>query len=132
MTRLEFNRKCSEVGLYCSARGKEEREGGRFRVTLKQSASKEWERIETSEVSGWVGRVEWRVCVVNGTTTLRRSARVNGGREGQKHVDNGKGKGRGPSGPKQLDKDHTGNGWTIQVRESGSENDGGRTVDQRE
>ena len=113
MTRLEFKRKCNGIGLSCWARSKVEREGEQFRVTLKQSASKVWERMETSKVSGWVGRVEWRVCVVNGTTTLRRSARVNGGEEGQKHINDGKRKGRGPSGPKQLDKDHTGNGWTI-------------------
>ena len=116
---------------YCWARSKVEREGEHFRVTLKQSASKEWERIETSEASAWVRRVGWRVCTANGITTLRRSARVNGGEEGQKGVSNGKEKGRGPSGPKQLDKDQTGNGWTTQARGSGSKNDGGRTVDQR-
>ena len=131
MTRLEFKRKCSGIGLYCWARSKVEREGEHFRVTLKESASKKWQRIDTSKVSAWVRRVGWRVCIANGITTLRRSARVNGGGEGQKRVSNGKGKGREPSGPKQLDKDHTGNGWTIQVRESESKDDGGRTVDQR-
>ena len=62
----------------------------------------------------------------------------NGGRTLSSHAktereqgSNGKGKGRGPSGSKQLDKDHTGSGWTIQARESGSKNDEGRTVDQR-
>ena len=126
MTRLEFKRKCNGIGLNCWARGKVEREGKHFRVTLKQSASKEWGRIETSMVSVWIRRVGWRVGIANdGIITLRRSARVNGGEEGQKRVCNGKGKGRGPSGPKQLDKDHTGNGWTIQARKSGSKDDGG-------
>ena len=106
----------NEVGLYCWARGGVEREGEDSPVTLKQSAGKVWERVETRKVSAWVGRVGWRVCIANGTTTLRRTARVNGGEEGQKRVSNEKGKGRGPSGPKQLDKDHTGNGWTIQAR----------------
>ena len=41
MTRLEFKRKCSEIGLYCWARSKVEREGEHFRVTLKESASKD-------------------------------------------------------------------------------------------
>ena len=49
MTSIEFKRKCNEVGLYCLATGKVEREGEHFRVTLKQSASKEWERIETRQ-----------------------------------------------------------------------------------
>ena len=79
-------------------------------------------------MSAWARRIGWRVYIANGTTTLRRSARVNGGEEGQKRVSNGKGKGRGPSGTKQLNKDRTGNGWTIQARESGSKDDGGRTV----
>ena len=61
-------------------------------------------------VSEWVRRVGWRISIANRTTTLRRSAQVNGGKEGQKHVSIGKGKGREPSGPKQLDKHRTGNG----------------------
>ena len=69
MTRIEFKRKCNGIGLYCWARSKVEMEGEHFRVTLKQSASKEWERIETSKVSAWFRRVGWRVCIANGTTT---------------------------------------------------------------
>ena len=43
MTKFEFKRKCNGIGLlvYCWARGNVEREGKHFRVTLKQSASKE-------------------------------------------------------------------------------------------
>ena len=45
----------------CKARSKVEREGEHFRVTIKQSASKKWEMVETSKVSAWVRRVGWRV-----------------------------------------------------------------------
>ena len=58
MTRIAFKKKCSGVGLHCSAKGKVEREGEHLRVTLKQNASKEWERIDTGQVSAWVRRVE--------------------------------------------------------------------------
>ena len=131
MMGIEFKRKCSGVGLHCWARGKVEREGEHFRFTPKQSASKEWEGIETSKVSAWDRRVGWRVCTANGMTTLRHTTRVNGGEEGKKQVSNGKGKGRGSGGPRQLDKDQAGNGWNIQARGSGSKNDGGRAVDKR-
>ena len=70
MTRIEFKRKCNGTGLYCWAKSKVKREGEHFRVTLKQSASKEWERIETSKVSAWVRRVGWGVCIANSITTL--------------------------------------------------------------
>ena len=75
--------------------------------------------------------VGWRGCTANGMTTLRYSTRVNGGDDGKKQVSNGKRKGRGSSGPRQLDKDPAGNGWNIQARGSGSKNDGGRAVDKR-
>ena len=51
MTRIEFKRKCEEVGLYCLAIGNVERDGEHFRVTLKPKASMEWQRIETEKVS---------------------------------------------------------------------------------
>ena len=51
MTRVEFKRNCDEVGLYCFAIEKVEREGEHSRVTLKPKASKEWQRIETEKVS---------------------------------------------------------------------------------
>ena len=41
MTRIDFNRKCNEVGLYCFAKGNVEREGEHFQVTPKQKASVE-------------------------------------------------------------------------------------------
>ena len=44
MTRIEFKMKWNGMGLSCWARSKVEREGEHFRVTLRQSASKEWER----------------------------------------------------------------------------------------
>ena len=130
MTRMEFKRKCYGIGLYCWARGKVEREGEHFRVTLKQSASKEWERIETSKVSAWARRVGWRVCIANGAT-LRRSARVDGGKAKQKQVSNWKGKGSVPSGLQQLHKEHTGSRGNIGAKGNGSNNDGRRTVDKR-
>ena len=64
MTRIEFKRECNEVGLYCLAIGKVERGGEHFRVTIKQSTSKEWERVETSKVSAWVRGVGWRMCML--------------------------------------------------------------------
>ena len=51
MTRIEFKKKCDEVGLYCFAIGKVEREGEHFRVTPASKASREWQRIETENVS---------------------------------------------------------------------------------
>ena len=131
MTRIEFKKKCNEVGLYCLAIGKVEREGEHFRVTINQSASKEWERIETSKVSAWVRGVGWRICIANGTANLRRSPRVNGGKEKQEQVNAQKGKGRGHSGPKQTDKGQTGKGKENRPRENGSKNDEERTVDKR-
>ena len=52
MTRIEFKRKCDEVGLYCLALGQVEREGEHFRVTLKPKASTEWQRLETEKSVG--------------------------------------------------------------------------------
>ena len=54
MTRIEFKRKCEEVGLSCVSLGNVEREGEHFRVTLIPKASMEWQRIETETVSAWV------------------------------------------------------------------------------
>ena len=55
MTRIEFKKKCKKIGLSCLAIiGEVVREEEHFRVTLQMSASKEWERIETSKVSAWV------------------------------------------------------------------------------
>ena len=122
MTRIDFKKECNSVGLYCWARGKVEREGDHFRVTLKQNASKEWERIETSKVSAWVRRRGWRVCIANAATNLRRSARVNGGKERQEQVSIRTGKARGPSCPKQLD-NHIANGGNNQTEGGGSRNE---------
>ena len=47
MTGIEFKTMGDEVGLYCVAKGKVEREGEPFRVTLKPNVSQEWQRIET-------------------------------------------------------------------------------------
>ena len=69
-----------------------EREGEQFRVTLKQSASKKWERIETSKVSAWVRRAGWRICIANGIANLRRSPRVNRGKDKQEQVSARKGR----------------------------------------
>ena len=65
------------------AKGEVEREREHFRVTLKKSASKKWERIEISKVPAWVRRVGWRICIAYGIANLRRSPRVNGGKEKQ-------------------------------------------------
>ena len=54
MTRIEFKRKCDDVGLYCFALGKVRREGEHFRVTLTPKASNEWQRIATEKVPAWV------------------------------------------------------------------------------
>ena len=70
-TRTEFRRKCNEVGLYCWAKGGVEKEGEDSRATLKQSAGKVWERVETRKVSAWVGRIGWRVCIANVTKHVR-------------------------------------------------------------
>ena len=86
------------------ANGEVEREREHFRVTLKKSASKEWERIETSNVSTWVRRVGWRVCIANGVANLRRSLRVNGGNEKQEQVSAKKGNRSEKEGKKTTDK----------------------------
>ena len=57
MTRIEFKRKCEEVGLYGFAIGNVGREGEHFRVTRKPKASMEWQRIGTEKVSAWVRRL---------------------------------------------------------------------------
>ena len=44
MTRAEFKKKCDEIGLYCFAIGKVEREGEHFRATPASKASKEWQK----------------------------------------------------------------------------------------
>ena len=78
MTRIEFKKKCDEIGLYCFAAGKVEREGEHFRVTLTPKASKEWQRVETEKVLAWVRRLGWRVCIANGLAKLRLRACPNG------------------------------------------------------
>ena len=110
MTRIEFKRKCDEVGLYCFAVEKVEREGGHFRVTLTPKASRAWQRIETEKGSAWVRRVGWRVCTANGLAKLRRSPRVNGSKVRQETVSGPKGIGGGTSGVEQTDEDKTENG----------------------
>ena len=52
MTRIEFKKKCDEVGLNCFAIGKVEREGEHFRVTLTPKASVKWQRIKTETSVG--------------------------------------------------------------------------------
>ena len=51
-TRIEFKRKCDEIGLYCFALGKVEREGENVRVTLEAKARIEWQRVETQKNVG--------------------------------------------------------------------------------
>ena len=100
--------------VYRWARGKVEREGEHPRVMHKESASKMSEGIATSKVSAWVTTAGWRVCIANGTTTMRRSARVKEGEEAQKQASNGKGTaGDLAGGQKQIDKGHTGDGCSI-------------------
>ena len=88
MTRIEFKKKCNEVGLYCFEIGKVEREGEHFRATLTPNACTEWQRKETAKVSAWVRRLGWRVCVANGIAELRRSPKVNGDK-GRQEIANG-------------------------------------------
>ena len=76
MTRIEFKRKCDEVGQDSFAIGKVEREGEHFRVTLKPKASKEWQRMAAEKLSVWARRLGCGVCVANGLAKLRRSPRV--------------------------------------------------------
>ena len=45
MTRIEFKKKCNEVGWHCFAVGTVEREGEHFRATLTPKASTERQRI---------------------------------------------------------------------------------------
>lgn len=54
-----------KVGLYWWPIWKVEREGGYFRVTFVERASK-WDKMRTDEVLALVGRTGWRVLVVNG------------------------------------------------------------------
>ena len=42
MTRIEIKRKYDDVGRYCFAVGKVEREGVHFGVALTSKATKEW------------------------------------------------------------------------------------------
>ena len=46
-------------------------------------------------MSAWVRRVGWRIGIANGTANLRRSPRVNGGKEKPEQISARKGKGRG-------------------------------------
>ena len=94
MTRIDVKRKYDEVGLYCCAIGKVEREREYFRVILSPKASKEWQRIETETVSAWILRLGWRVCIATALAKLRRSPRVNGGKARQETVSGPKEKGR--------------------------------------
>ena len=129
MTRIEFKRKCDEVGLYCFAIGKVEREGEHFRVTLNPKASKEWQRIETEKVSAWVRRLGWRVCIANGLANLRRSPRVNGGKGRMETVSSPNVMGDKSSGLQQTNKDKAGNRRKTQTRDNRSSNDGEGTID---
>ena len=129
MTRIEFKRKCDEVGLYCFAIGKVEREGEHFRVTLNPKASKEWQRIETEKVSAWVRRLGWRVCIANGIANLRRSPRVNGGKGRMETVSSPNVMGDKNSGLQQTNKDKAGNRRKTQTRDNRSSNDGEGTID---
>ena len=52
MARIEFTRKCDEVGLGCFAIGEVEREAEQFRVTLTPEASKEWQKIRDGKSIG--------------------------------------------------------------------------------
>ena len=80
MTRIEFERKCNEVGLYSFAIGNVEREGEHFRAGLKLRASMKCQRIETEKVSAWVRRLGWGACIANGIAKPRRSPTVHEGK----------------------------------------------------
>ena len=64
-------------------------------------------------MSVWVRRVGWRICIANGIANLRRSPRVNRGKDRQEQVSARKGKGRGnrskKDGKKTIDKRRAGN-----------------------
>ena len=104
MTRIEFKKKCNEVGLYCFEIGKVEREGEHFRATLTPNASTEWQRIDRKSV-GWVRRLGWRVCITNGIAELRRSPKVNGDKGSQEIANGPKDMGENNGGVEQTDKD---------------------------
>ena len=108
MMRIEFKRKCDEVGLYCFAIRNVEREGEHFRVTLKSKASMEGQRIETEKVSAWVRRLGWRACIADGISKLRRGPRVNEGKGRQETAKGSKGTGEKHRGVGQADKNRNG------------------------
>ena len=70
MTRIEFKKKCNEVGVCCFALGKVEKEGEHFRATRTPKAGTKWQRIEWEKVPAWVRILGWRVCIANGIAEL--------------------------------------------------------------
>ena len=64
-------------------------------------------------MSAWVRGVGWRICIANGTANLRRSPRVNGGKEKQEQVSARKGKGRGQRTEANRQKAKRGKGRRI-------------------
>ena len=103
MTRIEFKKKCNEVGLYRFAVGTVEREEEHFRATQTPKVSTEWQRIETEKVSAWVRRLGWRVCIANGIAKLSRSPLVNGDKGRQEIVKGPKDMGENSGGAEQTD-----------------------------
>ena len=105
MTRIEFERKCNEVGLYSFAIGNVEREGEHFGVGLEPRASMKCQRIETEKVSAWVRRLGLRVCIATGMKKQRRSPRVIDGKGwGQGTASGSKGMGERHRGAEQAGK----------------------------
>lgn len=123
------------AGAYRVAAGNVARVGEHFRVTLKQRASKGWERIETTEVSEWVRRAGSRARLAIGTAKPTRSPRVNGGKEKQQRVNTLKGRkvggeeGIAPCGKQKKTKPKSGK--KEEVRKKSSKNDGERTINKR-
>ena len=109
MARIDFKRKCNEVGLYCFTIGKLERRRELLGVTLKPKASMEWQKIETEKVSAWVRTLGWRVCIANGIAKLRRNPRLNEGKGREETVSESKEMGDKHRGAGQTDKTRNGN-----------------------
>lgn len=89
-TRMEFERKCDKVKLYCLAIEKLGGEGEYFRVTLKQRTSKKGEDRQE----------KWTMhCAATGTANLRRSPQVNRGKRKKESASFRRGKEEGNGGP---------------------------------
>lgn len=119
------------MGLYRWARDKVEREENHLQVTLKQSRSKEWEKIEASKASAWVRRVEWRVCMGNGTENQRRGPTSKRGEREARTRKCPEGEGEGIWRPESARQRPNRNGKIYKGRENINKHDRERTVDQQ-